>query len=264
MRTLLPLPLLLLGCPEPGPLPDPVAVCSASSLEVPVGTTVTVDSAGSTGVDDEDALRFLWTIALAPQTSVVTFPGGATGPTASFLVDVPGEYLVELRVTSETGATDSCDLTVVATGDHAFIAPTAPVEVQLTWDVAGDDLDLHVLLEGGAWESEDDCHYGNCTAAVGGPLDWGTPDDPADDALMLGDDIPGTGPEIVQVAGIVDQAYEIVVHDFPDDVEETTEATVKLFVDGVLLQEWVFRISEEDSMTTVATFNPETGEITEP
>jgi hypothetical protein len=131
-------------------------------------------------------------------------PSG-TANRRGFTPDVAGEYIGQLVVTDNDGlVSEPCLATLAATaGDGLW--------VEMFWTNSGDDMDLHLLDDGGSLTTDSDCYYANCTW---GGLNWGgggTSDDPVLDL----DDIPGTGPENINIDSPARGTYTVYVHDYP-------------------------------------------------
>ena len=249
---------------EPGEEPEPeapidegappTAICSVSPNPVnPPFEASTFDGSGS--VDSEGgALTYYWQLVDIPEGSAITgfTSSEASSPVISnFIPDVAGEYLAQLTVTNEAGLTDTCDALLEA-------VPAQNLWVELYWTNASDDMDLHLIAPGSDWSSsltsDQDCYYGNC---VYSGLDWGQYGYAGDDPSLDLDDIPGTGPENInvydpQTAG----NYTVVVHDYPGSVyEPANDITVNIYLDGGLVWSVTRSISGEDSYVPIAQIN---------
>jgi uncharacterized protein YfaP (DUF2135 family) len=127
------------------------------------------------------------------------------------------------------------------------------------WEYPGDDMDLHLVQGGGAYTTDDDCFYGNC---VGGGPDWGAIGSFDDPRLDL-DDIPGTGPENINIADPAPGTYMVTVHDYPGSVfYGPNDVTVRIYVDGALAYEATKTIEGEDLYVPFARISWPDGEIT--
>ncbi|MFT6159808.1 MAG: hypothetical protein ACJAZO_001347 [Myxococcota bacterium] len=242
MRNAAPLlALLLSGCPEgeivdTGPIGGPpVAICeSPEGLVQPLGREIFVDASTSTDPDG-DVLVYEWTLAVKPEGSLAEMEDRDQA-ISRFTPDVEGEYGAFVTVFDSTGQfSEACR--VAAT---VFVLPDPPREVdeddglriELTWDNAGDDLDLHLLRpEDGTLEDADtSCYFANCAGA--GP-DWGAVGAVADDPLLIEDDIEGTGPEVMYLQEPGPGVFRAVMRDYPGNANGATIATMTVFWDGV-------------------------------
>ena len=247
-------PLLGAGTSD-APGDAPVAVCGPGFSATPL-TTVFLDGSGS--YDPEgSALIFSWTLATpAGSSASLSF---SDVPEPFFALDLAGTYTGTLTVTDSSGLTGTCDQSV-------DVMPPDSIYIELTWTLP-DDLDLHLLEANdgtgaqGEPRTDGDCHY-----AIPNP-DWGVagygPDDPSLDL----DDIPGTGPEIISLQAPAlapyDGHYRVLVHDYPTSVDEPApnEATVSIYLEGVLADTFVFEMVGEDTDYYVATIHWPTGVV---
>ena len=140
-----------------------------------------------------------------------------------------------------------------------------PIHVQLVWDTTQTDLDLHVAHAAAGADSRQpdldgdglpdpwlhpiyDCNWRNKTP------DWGIvgpPNDPSSDIDIL----TGYGPENVNIEDPESNvAYRIGVRYYADNANEgPTTATVRVFLDGVLLAEYSQVLYLAKDMWEVAT-----------
>ncbi len=108
-------------------------------------------------------------------------------------------------------------------------------------------MDLHLLAPGGEPRSDLDCHYQNC---LGGSLDWGVIGNRDDDPKLDLDDIPGVGPENINIKTPAPGTYTVFVHDYPYTTYEPSNAvTVKVHIGGALVFTDTRSVSGEDSDT---------------
>ena len=252
--------LLLVGCTEyditsnfdPVANPDdPVAVCELTPTQVrPVHDSATFD--GSESFDPGGLeLTHEWVLVGKPEASTATFPA-ETGPIVSnFSADLAGEYVAELTVTNTDGNQDSCEAVLQA-------VPTENLWIELLWTHAGDDMDIHLLAPGGQLQTNLDCYYANCRSG----LNWGDPDNPLNNPLLDYDDIPGTGPENINIAEPADGLYTVVVHDFPGSVYmPANPTTVNIYIDGQLVWSGTKDIEGEDDYVYFATIDWPSGQV---
>ena len=195
------------------------------------GQTVTLDGSGSNDPDLDAPLTYAWTLRSKPLASSTAILDPDAGVTSMPLdPDVPGAYEVQLSVTDSTGAT-SCKparKTVVA-------APAQKLLVEMFWDNAGTDVDLHVLRTVSALINTppDDCFYQNRTP------DWGVVGDATDDPELVRDALTGYGPEVFGYVEPIATTYRIVpvlqntlLSPTPD-----SKVTVRVYLFGVLKAE---------------------------
>jgi hypothetical protein len=186
------------------PLSQPVAVCSVDPGEI-LAIHESADWIGNSSYDpDGSVVSYSWTLYSSPPGATASMPAG-TANRRGFTPDVAGEYIGELVVTDNDGlVSEPCYATLNATaGDGLW--------VEMFWTHSGDDMDLHLLDDGGSLTTTSDCYYANCTW---GGLNWGgggTSDDPILDL----DDIPGTGPENINIDSPARGTYTVYVHDYP-------------------------------------------------
>jgi len=188
------------------PLSQPVAVCSVDPGEV-LAIHESADWVGNSSYDTDGGsiVSYSWALYSAPAGATATMPGG-TANRRGFTPDVAGEYVGELIVIDNDGlVSEPCYATLNATaGDGLW--------VEMFWTNSGDDMDLHLLDNGGALATDSDCYYANCTW---GGLDWGVRGNTSDNPILDLDDIPGTGPENVNISSPDRGTYTVYVHDYP-------------------------------------------------
>ncbi len=141
------------------------------------------------------------------------------------------------------GDLDDSDPTI--TGDPFW---TAKLLVEVSWEIEGDDMDLHLLAPGGELGSDLDCHYMNCKEETEAILDWGEEGETDDNPTLNLDDIEGSGPEVVSIPDPAPGTYTVVVHDYPSSpaMEEGNNVTIRIFVEGDLKVSDTRTISGED------------------
>ncbi|MBX7099893.1 MAG: choice-of-anchor D domain-containing protein [Myxococcaceae bacterium] len=207
----------------------PVATIAPTGNGAP-GLTVALDGSGSMDPDGDSPLGFKWTLRSKPLASMTTIamPDQAT---TSMTLDpqVPGAYEVQLDVVDGAGV-KSCQparATVVA-------APAQKLLIELFWDNAQTDLDLHVLRKvDGKVGSADDCYYADPKP------DWGIAADKSDDPELVRDALTGYGPELFGWVNPVDGTSRVVI-DFANEHLSPTpasKATVRVYYYGVVKAE---------------------------
>ncbi len=205
---------------------QPVAVCSVlpGSIEAIHESATWV---GDTSYDtDGTIVDYTWTLYSAPAGATSTMPPG-TANRRNFIPDVAGEYIGELVVTDDSGLiSDPCYATLTATAGEGLW-------IEIFWTNSGDDMDLHLVDGGGSLMSNQDCYYANCTT---GFLDWGVRSNPDDDPILDLDDIPGVGPENINIEDPARGTYTVYVHDYPGSAYiGRNDVTVNVYEGGVLV-----------------------------
>lgn len=204
----------------------PVAVIAATTESEP-GDTIILDGTGSYDPGGNEPLSWAWTLLEAPEASAAAL----SHPTLSaptLHLDTAGSYTVSLQVTNTLGVPSAAAVHTVEA------VPDQDVYVSLSWDTADADLDLHLLQgeEALLFQTPSDCCW--CNPAP----DWGVEGDPDDDPLLALEADGGGGPEAVVLADPADGAYFVRAHYFQDDGAGPTEATVRIYVHGVLVDQY--------------------------
>lgn len=186
---------------------------------------ITLDGRGSSDPQGLE-LSYAWTIEELPSGSAVERLEDATEAEAWFTTDVAGVYAVGLVVTNSAGVPSAkriCQMDAI---------PVEDLHVELSWNTANADLDLHVL-QGDAefFDVPGDCNYCNQIP------DWGLPLDTTDDPSLDIDDRAGFGPENINLDLPADGAYRVIAHYFDSHGDKTVLATVRVYAYGVLVHE---------------------------
>lgn len=234
----------------------PIAVCSVAPNPVtPPFEAATWDGSGSYDPDGLTIDRYRWTLLSQPDGSTLSISG--SGATSNpFTPQIAGTYTGQLVVTNSAGV-DSNPCTV-----DLEAVPAEDLWIEMYWQFSGDDMDLHLLAPGrgtSSMETSWDCYYANC---VGSGLNWGGPGREDNPTLDL-DDIPGTGPENINIEAPENGTYTVVVHDYPGSTYSgANNVTINIYLDGAL--EWTDTraISGENSYTTFAEVDYATRTVT--
>lgn len=150
-----------------------------------------------------------------------------------------------------------------AEGPSDCQSDNAGLAVVLTWQLSGDDMDLHLLAPGGTLETESDCYFANCVDWGFTSLDWGEPGQDGDPVLAE-DDINGTGPERIVLMEPADGDYEVWVHDYPGSAyDPVNRVTVRICLDGHTALLTTRDIAGEDTYLQIATVSLPRGGVSE-
>ena len=220
--------------------PDlPVAICGVNPNPV-AALYETATWIGSASYDPEDRpLIYEWSLISAPPGSNPQMPSAPlTEPDRpQFLADVVGIYTAQLVVTNDEGTSSTpCTVDLEA-------VPATDLWVELFWQFSGDDMDLHVVRGNGNLRTNQDCYYANCR---GNGLSWGPAGRPGDPRLDI-DDIPGTGPENINIDAPEDILYQVWIHDHPSRRRTAAnDVTVNVYLSGSLAWSDTRTITGED------------------
>ncbi|MBI5490075.1 MAG: hypothetical protein HY905_22265 [Deltaproteobacteria bacterium] len=199
------------GSVDEGCFGPPWTTCPASPVTMVARATVTLTA--SDGDPDGDIVSRRWEVTSGPAGMIYSF-GCTICASTTFRADIAGVYMLRYTVTDSGGRTASCTVEVHVTG--------LGLRVELVWDIPG-DVDLHLLHPSSpAWfNSPYDCYYANTRPSWDG---GGTLDDPRLDY----DDIPGDGPENINIdSPVVGNTYRVGVHHYRSDGCRT--ATVRIY-----------------------------------
>jgi hypothetical protein len=184
--------------------------------------------------------QYTWSVSSAPQgvnPSDYAMQGQGTG-LFSFWAPLAGDYVVKLEVTNRdglrSGATEFSSV-------QFHVAPGSRLHVELTWDDAVNDQDLHLTAASVSDTlcSPSDCHWTNCN-----PSDFNRPIWYSQDAAGQGsnprldiDDTDGAGPENINIDNPRPGTFRIYVH-YWGGGSRATRDTVRVWLNGVLQAEY--------------------------
>lgn len=217
--------------------PDaPVAACTVSPNPVhPPFESARWDGSASHDPLGQAITGYSWTLASRPSGSSVGMPSCSGSTCGGFTPDLAGTYVGRLVVTTADGRSSSpteCELTAV---------PTEDLWIEMFWVHSNDDMDLHLIAPGGTFEDSfgnTDCYYVNCTSGSWFKPDWGVIGDTSDDPTLDLDDIPGVGPENINISSPASGSYTVVVRDYTGstpDYSGANDVTVNIYVAGALV-----------------------------
>lgn len=212
---------------------NPRATLAALPLE-----TIGLNADESFSANGSQITRVEWSVISRPQDSAARLSDLSSSFENSLWLDLSGDYTVELDVWDANG-TKSCSparLTMRAIPNESF-------HIQLVWDTPNDrdqlddqgtDVDLHLLHPRGNWNAVPyDCFWQNPEA------DWGERGEPNDDPSLDIDDTDGWGPENINMDHPEENArYKVGVHYFSDHGFGPSYATVRFYLEGMLVREY--------------------------
>lgn len=204
----------------------PVAIIAATTEAEP-GDTIILDGTGSWDPGDNTPLTYSWSLLEAPEASAAVLSSLALSA-PSLTLDTAGSYTVALQVENTVGVPS-------ATAVHTVAAvPEQDIYVVLSWDRDDADLDLHLIDSDSSlvFDGRADCCWCNKTP------DWGTAGDSDDDPVLSMDADGDGGPESILLADPADGEYFVRVHYYQDDGDGRTEATVRIYLEGELVDQY--------------------------
>jgi len=204
--------------------PEAILTDCPGVVEINGPDVVTLDGTPSTDPAKAYPLTYSWeTPRVPPGSATMVDVVDSEDPLVDIHLDVAGEYDVLLSVKNDLGTPSAptlCTLDVV---------PLDDIRVELSWDGAFADLDLHLLEtpDTEMWDIDGDMHYCNVDDAP----DWGesgTDDDPRLDV----DDRGGYGPENINIYIPRDGEYPVRVHYYATQGDLVVTARVVVWADG--------------------------------
>ncbi len=234
---------------------EPIADAGPDQEVAPLDT-IHLDGTASYDPGGLDLTAFRWTLVSQPAGSTSNLSNNDVARPQLF-ADLAGDYVFELEVQNSAGLWDSTPDAVTVTA-----VPLDNFYVQLSWNSAS-DLDLHLMEDGGRiFESPTDCNYCDQTPAWGAA---GGTDNPSLDW----DAIYGYGPETITIDDPAAGAYTIAVHFYGLNGSDncancpSSEATVDVYVGGVIAASYTRTLNDDGDLWTVATLDWPSGNLTE-
>jgi hypothetical protein len=194
-------------------------------------------------------VKYEWSVE-QPDGSTSPLIPSSSYPNPSLEANVAGRYVFHLAVTDDQG-NRSCN-------DPAYLVAVRSedaIHVELTWTTAGDldpqdqgpgagsDLDLHFARAGA--DSGHDWDGDGVNDPWFDPLgdvfwmyalqNWGQPASGLDDPHLDLDDVDGWGPENLSLEAPAEPGFHVGVHYWDDLGFGPSEATVRVYVYGVLI-----------------------------
>ena len=203
----------------------PVAIINGPAAPAPP-ITVALDGSDSYDPNGWEIVDYQWSLTDWPDGSGTSLTD-TVGDNVEVFFDIAGEYEVQLKVTNEYGITS-------APAKYRVDAiPVDDIHVELIWDTANADLDLHMLNANDAelFVEPGDACFCNPSPSWGGS---GTEDDPRLDL----DDLGGYGPENINILSPQNGQYPVRVHYFDDNGDGIVTATVRFYLNGLLEEEF--------------------------
>lgn len=206
----------------------------------------TIEFDGSKSSDPEATnLKYYWSIQSAPTDSVAGIATGTDASTATFFVDLAGDYSICLSVEDGDGLM-SCNTDCV----KISAVPRETIHIQLVWNVpgvtptqtvgSGADVDLHFLsLPDGSWNDigEETLKNGSDVFWLNTNPTWQVGAQIESPSLDI-DSKTGSEPENVNLNHPNPcRWYAIGVHYYNDYAWGTAYATVRAYISGKLRHE---------------------------
>ena len=232
----------------------PVAVCSADPPAALPLSNVTWRGDQSYDTNGRQLTEYRWTKVSFPPGSAARLLG--VGANRYSQVDLAGDYIAQLVVVNDLGQVSApCTATTTVT-------PTQDLWIEMYWQHSGDDMDLHLLAPGGTPRTYSDCYFSNCIGRFFTP-DWGQSGYDGDDPHLDMDDIPGTGPENINIADPADGVYTVFVNDYPgSSYDPANHVWVNVYIDGSLVASFENDLSGENNDWYVCQIDWPAGTVT--
>lgn len=233
----------LLGRPDNLP---PTAMAEFAVMPTdPIGPGTRIEISGDASFDPEgDNLTYRWRFVTRPEESLAQFADPNAART-EFTVDRPGRYVAALEVADASGRSSTNDARV-----ELDAVAGRRVRIDLEWDRADTDLDLHLAGPGSALGSSGDCWFDRPNTT------WEPPGPDGDCNFTFG---PTT--ESIAVDGPGDGVYTVAVMQVAPSPGGEARATVRVFYEDVLVASYVRTIPQTAIAWDIATLSRPSGAI---
>lgn len=199
----------------------PVAVVDCPG-EVDPPTFVKLDGSESYDPQGNEPLQYVWTLIEVPDLSTA-YLDGEEGASVDLWADIAGDYRVQLAVVNSLGVVSAPAVCALDS------RPSDNIHVELLWNTAQADLDLHLRQDGEElFAVPGDCSYCNPNP------DWGSGSLSADDPRHDLDDQEGYGPENIVIEAPATDDYRVAVHYWDDHGDDAVTATLRVYLVGEL------------------------------
>lgn len=224
-----------------------VTNCTDFVESVWVGQPVAFDGSASSA-SGGGALSFAWTLSSRPSGSSATLASPSSAM-PGLVADVAGTYVACLTVTDGNGCVSSADCISIE-------AKAAALRVEVTWDQADTDVDLHLVRDSMTNFMHDGAPppggMSNCSSAL--DCHWNCPNPnwggsgTADNPRLVTRDADGFGPEVTVIESPAGGSYLVAVHYWCDHptgtVRGAVNATARVWVNGVLAGQWTRSLTD--------------------
>lgn len=198
--------------------------------------TIEFDGSRSSG---NSTLTYEWSVLRRPSNSQSRFQPNNTVSKPTLWLDLAGDYEIELVVYDADGLA-SCESSIV----KVHVVPGQEIHIQLTWFAPavtnprqgnGTDIDLHYRHpQGTKWNDRTYTVFWDNDKST---ASWGSTPALANKATLDIDDRWGATTENINHVQPLNGSYEIGVHYYTDNGKGGADASLRIYVQGVLRHE---------------------------